>query len=145
MKSLKYVLSHCPCNRDDCIDMMHMTKPKRVSLRLRICEFITEFHILEQLRGEYIWEFNNQEVQYEEIYGGFFLNDSDRRQSLNIEKANQKLVQRICRLISQGVDITYRNIRFDNLFSIKGYNDAIHAFFAEGCECFHHCICGGIH
>ena len=120
MKSLKYLLSHCPCNRDDCIDMMHRTKPKRVSLRLKMSEFISEFYILEQLRGEYIWKFDNREVRYEEIYGGFFLNDSDRRQSLNIEKANQKLVQRICRLISQGVDITYRDMRFNNLFSING-------------------------
>ena len=113
MKSLKYLLNHSPHNCEDCIDKMHTVKPEKVSLKLSVHEIVTEFYILKQLRGEYIWNFGSQKVRYEEVYGGFFIHESEQRQCLSIQKANNRLERTLQRLRGKGVDIKDSDKRFD--------------------------------
>jgi hypothetical protein len=113
MKSLKYLLKHDPHNCDDCIDKMYKRKPDNVSLKLSVHEIITELYILEQLRGEYIWNFGDQKVRYEEVYGGFFIHEPKQRKYLNIQKANNNLERTIQRLRGRGVYIQNSDRRFD--------------------------------
>jgi hypothetical protein len=92
---------------------MYTFKPEKVSLILSVHEIITELYILKQLRGEYIWNFGNQKVEYEEIYGGFFIHESEHRKYLSIHKANKNLERSIQRLRDMGVSIEDSDRRFN--------------------------------
>jgi hypothetical protein len=92
---------------------MYTFKPDKVSLTLSVHEIMTELYILEQLRGEYIWNFGSQKVQYEEVYGGFFMHESEHRKLLSIQKANKNLERSIQRLRDMGVSIEDSDRRFD--------------------------------
>jgi hypothetical protein len=117
---LKYLLMHSPGKCDDCIAMMLRKKPNKVVLNLKVCEYLCNIEVIVQFRGEYVWSFNEREVKYEEVYGGFLLHESDKHKYLALYRANERLKDKIEKLLDLGVEIVGSDKRFEYSMPLKG-------------------------
>lgn len=113
MRSISYVLRGNPKNLDDCLDLSLREKPVEVSLDLLTNETITEMYTLKQFIGRFIWGFPNRNVQYDEIFGGCFARETEKRQRKSIDNANRRLKNYLNRIKILGIDIIGQENKFD--------------------------------
>jgi hypothetical protein len=106
------VFTHTPGKYDDCIDLMLREKPDKVTLKLTVREFFSDFGIIVQFRSEYTWSFNGQEVKYEEVCGGFMLHEPEKHKCLALYKANGRLERKLQLLHYLSVEIVGSDNRF---------------------------------
>jgi len=98
MRSLQYVLWGKPGNFDDCIDLAHKTMPRGVEFKSVVREFASELYVCKSLSCEFLWHFPEQDICYEESFGGCFAHESEQRQRRSVDNANMRLANRINRL-----------------------------------------------
>ena len=106
MRSLDYVLRGKPTNFDDCIDLAHQTMPTGVELKSVAQEFVSELYICKGLSCEFLWHFPEQDICYEESFGGCFSHESDQRQTRSVDNANMRLAHRINRLRELNIPVS---------------------------------------
>jgi hypothetical protein len=113
MRSLNYVLWSKPSNWDDCIDLSHQTMPTGVELKSVVREISSELYICNYLFCEFLWHFPEQDICYEECFGGCFSYESDQRQMRSVDNANMRLAHRIKRLREMNIPVSGAENVFD--------------------------------
>jgi hypothetical protein len=113
MRSIRYVLRGLPHNLDDCIDFSQKSFPEYVSVELATNEKANERYVLKQLIGKYTWTFPNITVEYEELYGGCFQHESEKRQKVSIDRANRRLESHLKLIGEQGIVVKGADERFE--------------------------------
>jgi hypothetical protein len=113
MRSLKYVLWGKPANFDDCIDLAHKTMPTGVEFKSVVREIASELYVCKYLFGEFLWHFPEQDISYEESFGGCFAHESEQRQRRSVDNANLRLANRINRLRELNIPVRVPENVFD--------------------------------
>jgi hypothetical protein len=113
MRSLHYVLGGKPANFDDCIDLADQTVPTGVELKAVVREIVSELCIYNLLSCEFLWHFPEQDICYEESFGGCFYHESEQRQMRSVDNANMRLVRRIDRLRELHIPVRVAENVFD--------------------------------
>lgn len=113
MRSIWYLLSGMPCNVDDCIDLSKKTGLELVSLSLDTEENVTEMYVMKRLFGIFDWKFENKDITIEQVFGGYFLTDSEKRKNSNIIGADRRLQSVINKIEKHHVNIIGKERRFD--------------------------------
>ena len=113
MRSLPYVLWGKPGNFDDCIDLAHKTMPTGVECKPVVREIASELYICHYLCCEFLWHFPEQDICYEESFGGCFSHESEQRQMRSVDNANMRLANRINRLRELNIPVSVAENVFD--------------------------------
>lgn len=119
MRSISYVLRGNPRNVDDCLDLSLKENPVEVSLDLTVNKTVTEMYILKQFIGRFIWKFPNRNVRYDEIFGGCFAHETEKRQRKSIDNANFRLKNYLNRIENLDIDIIGKEKKFDHSLIYK--------------------------
>jgi hypothetical protein len=61
-----------PGNSDDCVDLAHKTTPTGVEIKSVVREIASELYVCKYLACEFLRHFPEQDMGYEEPYGGSF-------------------------------------------------------------------------
>ena len=113
MRSPQYVLWGKPGNFDDCIDLAHKTMPTGVEFKSVVREIASELYVCKYLCCEFLWHFPEQDIGYEESFGGCFSHESDQRQIRSVDNANMRLAHRINRLRELNIPVSGSENVFD--------------------------------
>lgn len=113
MRSLQYVMWGKPGNFDDCIDLAHKTMPKGVECKSVVREFVSELYFCKYFICEFLWHFPEQDICYEEFFGGCFAHESEQRQMRSVDNANMRLAIRINRLHELNIPVSVPENVFD--------------------------------
>jgi len=103
MKTLRYRLTGCPHNLDDCLDLSRTSVPEAASVDLRAERFFLEFYEMVQLVAHCRWQFDGTAVKTQEICGVFFDRDDGPVRRQQLAGANRRLEQMLERMDSLGV------------------------------------------
>jgi hypothetical protein len=113
MRSLHYILGGKPGNSDDCIDLAHKTMPTGVEIKSAAQEIASELYVCKYLSCEFLWHFPEQDICYEETFGGCFSHESDQRQMRSVDNANMRLAILIKRLRALNIPVRVAENVFD--------------------------------
>jgi len=113
MKSIRYLLSGKPGNVDDCLDLSKKRRLELVALSLDTEENVTEMYVMKSLFGIFDWKFENNNIRVEQVFGGYFLTDSDQRKKINIAGADRRLRNVINKIEKLHVNVIGKERRFD--------------------------------
>jgi hypothetical protein len=113
MRSLRYVLGGKPGNFDDCIDLAHRTLPTGVECKPVVQESASELYVCRFLCCEFLWHFPEQDIGYEESFGGCFGHESEQRQRRSVDNANLRFANRINRLRELNIPVRVSENVFD--------------------------------